>query len=64
MAIMLATLDTSHLEMSPLKDYTRKNMANISATRDTSQFETSPSNAITSLRILLHDGDALCAIAN
>ena len=41
---MLVTLDTSHLERSPLNDDAEANMLNMLVTLDTSHLETSPSN--------------------
>ena len=42
MLSMLVTLDTSHLEMSPLNDDTDQNMPAMSVTLDTSHLEMSP----------------------
>merc|ERR1719174_636395 len=42
---MLVTLDTSHLEMSPLNDDANRNMDPIVVTLDTSHFEMSPEKA-------------------
>ena len=39
---MLVTLDTSHFEMSALKDRAVKNIEDVSFTLDTSHFEISP----------------------
>ena len=44
MPIILVTLDTSHLEMSPLNDDALANMDHVLATLDTSHFEMSPLN--------------------
>ena len=41
---MLVTLDTSHLEMSPLNDDAPENMSSTLATLDTSHLERSPLN--------------------
>ena len=41
---ILATLDTSHLEMSPLKDDAEWNMPTMLVTLDTSHLEMSPLN--------------------
>ena len=44
MLYMLVTLETSHLDISPLKDGAEKNMLCISVTLDTSHLERSPLN--------------------
>ena len=44
MRFMLVTLDTSHLDMSPLNDDADLNMALMLVTLDTSQSEISPVN--------------------
>ena len=44
MSFMLVTLDTSHLEMSPLNDDATENMCAMSVTLDTSQLEILPLN--------------------
>ena len=44
MPTMLVTLDTFHLEMSPLNDDAEKYMPNMLVTLDTSHLEMSPSN--------------------
>ena len=41
---MLATLDTSHFDMSPLNKYAERNMLFISVTLDTSHLDMSPLN--------------------
>ena len=43
-SFMLITLDTSHLEMSPLNDDAEANMPNMLVTLDTSHLEMSPLN--------------------
>ena len=50
MAHMLPTLDTSHLEMSPLNDDAEWNMYVIVVTLDTSHLEMSPTNLFASGR--------------
>jgi len=45
---MPATLDTSHFEMSPLKDSALENMLFMLVTLDTSHFEMSPLKAFAS----------------
>ena len=42
MSFMSVTLDTSHVEMSPLKDFALENMLAILVALDTSHFEMSP----------------------
>ena len=44
MSDMAFTLDTSHLEMSPLNNVANANMSDMIVTLDTSHFERSPSN--------------------
>ena len=43
---MFVTLDTSHLEMSPLNDDARRNMRDMVVTLDTSHFEMSALNDV------------------
>ena len=45
MPCMLVTLDTSHLEISPLNDFAPENMSSILVTLDTSHLERSPLNS-------------------
>ena len=44
MYFMLVTLDTFHVEMSPLNEDAEQNMASMSETLDTSHLEMSPLN--------------------
>ena len=44
MPLMVVTLDTSHLEMSPLKDDASQNICTMFVTLDTSHFERSVLN--------------------